>query len=147
MMSYSPSRICWNSGSSFTMCSALQPICGTLRLLSAKELPAPGRAHLALDECQARVSARTHSWLASKQRLHAQADAQQRLFFRLGPDDRHKAGGHQLVHHVSRKAPTPGRMSRSALRMVSGSAVTTVSCPSCARLDFQAEQVAHAVIQ
>ena len=34
--------------------------------------------------------------------LHAQADAQQRLFFRLGPDDRHKAGGHQLVHGVAK---------------------------------------------
>ena len=38
---------------------------------------------------------------------------------------------------ASPKAPTPGRMSRSALRIVSGSAVTTVSCPSCARLDFR----------
>ena len=36
---------------------------------------------------------------------------------------------------ASPKAPTPGRMSRSALRMVCASAVTTASSPRCVRLE------------
>ena len=101
------------------------------------------RAHLALDKSQARVFAVLIAFF--KQQLHAQADAQQRLFFRLGPDDRHKAGGHQLVHGVA-KGTHAGQDEPVGFADGIGVGGDHRVLPQLCKAGFQAEQVAHAVI-
>ena len=71
--------------------------------------------------------------------------AQQRLFFRLGPDDRHKAGGHQLVHGVA-KGTHAGQDEPVGFADGIGVGSDHRVLPQLCKAGFQAEQVAHAVI-
>jgi hypothetical protein len=68
------------------------------------------------------------------------------LRFGLRPEHGHKARVPSSLSIASPKAPTPGRIMRSAASSAAGSAVTLRVEAQMPQAGAQAEQVAHAVV-
>ena len=104
----------------------------------------PQRADLALDKAQPGVLAVLVAFF--KQQLHPKADAEQRLFFRLLFQHRHKAGGGKLCHGIPECAhPRQDKPVGGADGIGVGGDHRLQ--PQLLQAGTQAEQVAHAVIK
>ena len=101
------------------------------------------RADLAFDKAQALMLAVLIAFF--KEQLHSQADAQQGLLRRLLPDDRHQAGGRELVHGIA-KGTHPRQ--DEPVSLADGLCIGGHNGlqPQMRQAGAQAEQVAHAVI-